>query len=186
MSTKTRWPHAEAFALALEIQAALDPFCYKTVIAGSLRRNRPDVGDIELLFIPRTEMRQAGLFDLEPFDLANEELDRWLLAGTITKRPSVDGRFTYGPKNKLCIHSSGIPIDFFSTTIENWHVSLVIRTGGKATNLKLTNGAISKGAHLNAYGSGVTLQNQKIIPATSERHVFELCGVPYQEPEFRE
>lgn len=77
-------------------------------------------------------------------------------------------------------------MDFFSTTAENWNVSLVIRTGGKATNLKLTNGAIAKGAHLQAFGSGIVLQNKKIIPATSERHVFELCGVPYQEPEFRE
>ncbi len=100
---------------------------------------------------------------------------------------AVDGRTTWGPKNKLAIHcETGIAVDFFATTIENWWVSLVIRTGGKATNLKLTTGALDKGMHLNAYGSGFTLQNKQVVPARSEREVFELAGVPYREPWERE
>lgn len=187
MTTKTRWPHAEALKIAEEIKEALAHHCERIEIAGSIRRKKSEVGDIELLFVPKLGSRQAGLFDNEEFDIAGEIIDGWLRDAIFAKRPAIDGRTTWGPKNKLAIHqATGIAVDFFATTAENWWVSLVIRTGGKATNLKLTNGAIAKGAHLNAYGSGLTLQNKKIIPATSERHVFELCGVPYQEPEFRE
>ncbi len=184
---KTRWPYAEALAIAEEIKADLEPYCYKIEIAGSLRRKRPDVGDIELLVIPKTEMRQAGLFDLEPFDLCNEELERWLATGKIERRPGKDRRTSFGPSNKLTIHTpTGIAVDFFSTTPEKWWVSLVIRTGSYESNMRLTRGAIARGAHLEAYGEGIRLQNQTIIPARGERHVFELCGVPYQEPEDRE
>lgn len=186
MNEKHRWPHAEALSIAEEIRADLYPFCYKIEIAGSIRRKKADVGDIEILLIPKTEMRQVGLFDLEPFDLAHEELNRRLSCGWLEKRKGENGTTSWGPKNKLAIHTgTGIAVDFFTTTPENWWVSLVIRTGGKETNLKLTNGALAKGMHLNAYGSGITLQNQQVIPARGERHVFELCGVPYQQPEDR-
>lgn len=182
---KQRWPRATAILLADEIKSELEPFCERIEIAGSLRREKLDVGDIEILYVPKFEDRQADMFTTEPYDIANEKISEWLNNGTISKRPGVDGRFTWGLKNKLAIHRDGIPIDFFATTIPCWWVSLVIRTGGKESNLKLTNGAIAKGMHLNAYGEGVTLQNKTVIPATSEHHVFDLCGVTYSEPKYR-
>lgn len=187
MSTeKQRWPYAIGAALAEQIKVDLAPFCERIEIAGSIRRKKESVGDVELLFIPKFEDRQFDMFTTAPINLASETLGNWLVAGIISKRPGSDGTFAWGPKNKLAIHSAtGIPIDFFATTAENWWVSLVIRTGGKDTNLKLTTGAQARGASLNAYGCGITLTGGDIIPATSERHVFELCKVPYQEPEER-
>jgi len=182
MSEKTRWPRAEALKLAADIEAMMIPFVDRFEIAGSLRRGRQDVGDIEVLYIPHYENRQVDMFKTESVDTADEELNRFLAKGTFLKRPGANGTTAWGMKNKLALHHSGIPVDFFATTPENWWVSLVIRTGGKETNLKLTNGALAKGMHLNAYGSGFTLQNKQVVPARSEREVFELAGVPYQEP----
>jgi DNA polymerase/3'-5' exonuclease PolX len=181
--SKTKFPHAEALAVAEELQALLAPACHRIAIAGSLRRLKPEVGDIELLFIPRRSERPDGLFDTKIVDVCGEVVE-WLLAkGILAKRPNVNGAFTWGERNKLAIHvPSGIPVDLFGTSEENWWVSLVIRTGSKETNLALTTGANKQGASLMAYGCGVKWSDDTITPATSEQHVFEMCQVPYKEP----
>jgi len=184
--SKQKFDAEEAVPVALALLESLKPFCERIEIAGSLRRCKDQVGDIELLLIPKLESRQVDMFTSEPMDLAHEKLGLMLAHGELQKRPSVTGAFTWGPKNKLAIHTaSGIPVDFFSTTLANWWVSLVVRTGSKETNLKLTMGAQARGARLNAYGSGVTWSDGTVTEATSEQHVFEMCGVPYQEPNSR-
>lgn len=174
-----------ALAAAYELKNALSPFCERIEIAGSLRRGKPEVGDIELVFIPKMDDRQIDFFTSAPVDTASEKITGLLNDEVISKRPNVNGDFTWGERNKLAIHASGIPVDFFSTKADNWWVSLVIRTGSKETNLALTMGAQKKNATLNAYGCGVTWSDGSITKATSERHVFEMCGVAYQEPQFR-
>lgn len=186
MSVKTKWPRAVALAVAAELGDILTPFCERLEIAGSLRRGKPTVGDIELLFIPKSESRADGLFDTTQVNLADEVINRLLSSGVLAKRPNVNGSFAWGEKNKLAIHGpSGIPVDLFATTADNWWLSLVIRTGSKETNLKLTTGAARQGRKLNAYGAGVTMRNGTVTKATSERDVFHLCGCPYLEPKSR-
>jgi len=186
MTHPKRYPYAEALEVAQKLKDALASTCCRIEITGSLRRHKPDVGDIELLFVPREGQRQLDLLSQESYSLADELIAEWVRKDLIAQRPNVKGCFTWGPKNKLAIHTtSGIPLDLFATTERNWWVSLVVRTGGKATNLRLAMGAQRIGRSLNAYGSGVTCSDRSIIPATSEKHVFELCGVPYLEPEER-
>jgi hypothetical protein len=68
----------------------------------------------------------------------------------------------------------------------NWWVSLVIRTGGKDTNLKLATGARKLGRTLHAYGCGVEdLKTGEVVKANSEQDVFRLCAVDYIEPNQR-
>jgi DNA polymerase (family 10) len=186
MSEKRKFPHAAALAVAEELQAMLAPACQRIAIAGSLRRLKPEVGDIELLFIPRLSERPDGLFDNRIVDVCGEVVDDLQRKGVICRRPNVNGAFTLGERNKLAIHvPSGIPVDLFGTSEANWWVSLVVRTGSKETNLALTMGANKQGASLKAYGSGVEWSDGTITPATSEQHVFEMCGVPYKEPSQR-
>lgn len=174
----------EALPIADEVVNLLQPFCERIQIAGSLRRQKETVNDIEVLFIPKlVEDKGSDFFDYEPMDVAEKKINELLAVGYFKKRPNSKGVYAWGQKNKLAIHAdSGIPIDLFSTTAECWWVSLVIRTGSKETNLRLTTGANRLGRTLNAYGCGVTESDGTVIPATSERHVFELCGVPYLEP----
>lgn len=186
MSEKRKFPHAAALAVAEQLQAMLAPACQRIAIAGSLRRLKPEVGDIELLFVPRLSERPDGLFDTRLVDVCSEVVETLLARGILAKRPNVNGSFTWGERNKMAIHvPSGIPVDLFGTSEENWWVSLVIRTGSKETNLALTTGANKQNASLMAYGSGVKWSDGTITPATSEQHVFEMCGVPYKEPQHR-
>jgi DNA polymerase/3'-5' exonuclease PolX len=63
MSTKpstSRIPLARAVSIAETTQAALAPHCERIAIAGSVRRRKAFVGDLELVCIPR--QLATGLF----------------------------------------------------------------------------------------------------------------------------
>ena len=186
MSDKQKFPRAAALAIAGELVAELEPFCQRIEIAGSIRRRKPEVGDIEILHVSRIEDRQVDMFSKAPVDVAAEKIDQMLAAGVIAKRANVRGHFTWGPQNKLAVHvASGIPVDFFSTSLERWWVALVIRTGSRETNLRLTTGALAQQRTLHAYGSGVTCQGGQTIDANSEEEVFQMCGVDFLPPHER-
>jgi DNA polymerase/3'-5' exonuclease PolX len=182
-------PREEALAVSREVYDRLSPFCSRCKIVGSLRRHRKFVGDVEVLFVPKLEKVKTGLFgdDFTNVDTAEFRIEAMRTGGILEKRPNVKGITAWGEKNKLAIHvASGIAVDLFSTTEENWWVSLVIRTGGKRTNLALTMGANKRGLTLHAYGSGFTnLSTGEKIVCHSEEDIFRIAGVPYQEPQFR-
>jgi len=183
---KEKIDSAKVWPVANEILKMLKPFCERIEIAGSLRRGKAQVSDIEVLYVPKFENRQLDMFTTEPFNLAEDQIGKALRDGVFKKRPNEKGFFAWGAKNKLGIHvPSGIPVDLFATENENWFVSLVIRTGSKETNLKLTMGANDLGCTLNAYGCGVTRRDGTVFPANSEQEVFALCGVKYLEPKDR-
>lgn len=183
-----KWPLAEAKRIASEIVPLLAPFCERIEIAGSIRRRRPQVGDIEILCIPKIEERPDGLFDLISCDLLNEECDKLLAGGTLAKRIGKNGSTSWGPKNKLGVYvPMGIPIDIFSTDQACWWNALVVRTGGKQNNLIITTTAMRRGERFEAYGSGFSRSrdDQHIYTTTSERDVFDHLGLPYLEPHQR-
>jgi hypothetical protein len=51
MSTGAKIPYADALASAETLLAALEPYCTRLLIAGSLRRCKPEVGDPGLLHV---------------------------------------------------------------------------------------------------------------------------------------
>ncbi len=59
MSDKQKWPQAAAIEAAADILIRLEDACQPEmcVIAGSIRRGKPNVGDIEILLLMRC-MRQ--------------------------------------------------------------------------------------------------------------------------------
>lgn len=185
---RQRYPRAVALKIAEELEFQLAPLCRACRIVGSLRREKPDVGDIELLYIPiwRKVRSPVDMFAQVPCSEAEDLIAAWLKLGTLKQRPNKLGNFTWGPQNKLAIHAaSGIPVDLFATTEENWWVSLVIRTGGKETNLRLTTGAHACGRKLHAYGSGFTDRDGGRLLCKSEEEVFGFAGLPYLPPEKR-
>ncbi len=175
--------------VADQLIAELSPHCDRICFAGSLRRRKPEVGDLELVYIPREEMRgdPDDIFHTPKFtNVTDLVIARLEGDGVLARRKNINGSEMYGEKNKLMIHvASGIPVDLFATTVENWWVTLVIRTGSKEMNLRLTNGAIARGGSLNAYGAGVTWRDGHVSVTTSEKAVFDLCGVAYLEPHQR-
>jgi len=177
---KTRCPLHRAEQVASEVVNLLEPYCERIAVAGSIRRRKPEVGDIEILAIPKYGglSCHVNLLDQEILDL----MHRGILDFRLSKR----GRRAFGQKNKLMVHlPSGIGVDVFSTSQECWPVALVIRTGGAETNKRIAMAALRKGWHLRAYGSGFSTPQGDVV-CRSERDVFELVGLPYVPPEQRE
>jgi DNA polymerase/3'-5' exonuclease PolX len=186
-SGKLRWPADLARRIGDELVAALKPCCEQACIAGSLRRNKAEVGDIEILYVPRIgQIRRPGALFTEPGSLADDLLEQWLAAGVLAKRLNKNGRPVWGPLNKLARHSSsGISVDFFATTPNRWFVSLVMRTGSAAMNAELAGSGLGRGMKLHAYGVIERLATGELIVPQSEQEVFELLGMPYREPHER-
>ena len=189
MSDKPRFPADEAKAVAAEIMRWLDPACERLVVAGSLRREKPTVGDVEILYLPLTELRPnpQDMFNALTINLADEAIATMESAGVLERRKNTIGRETFGPLNKLMRHrASGIPVDLFcEPSWDDWFRSLVIRTGPKELNVRLITTAAKRGIGVHAYGTGLTDMRGNPIPCDSEERFFEICGARYLEPKDR-
>ena len=184
---KKRWPRDQAIAVARELCQHLTPVCERIIVAGSLRRGKSTVGDVEILFIPRTAIRTIDLFSSGPVSMADEEIQRMLDAGILTKRIGSNGHTAWGDKNKLAVHRSGIPVDLFASTWENWWNYLVCRTGPAESNIRIANAALALGYRWNPYGPGYTrLADGEVILMDSEEAVFRFVGLPFNEPTDRQ
>ena len=63
MSTGPRIPLAEALDVAANVVSALGPHCQKIDIAGSIRRQSPTIGDVEIVCLPdRSPLESTPLF----------------------------------------------------------------------------------------------------------------------------
>ena len=159
----------KAKAIARDLVNYLTPGINRIIIAGSIRRQKPQVGDIELLVIPRANYLDKILDDL-------------MMQGILAMRLNKRGYRVYGSKNKLMLHvPSGIGVDIFSTDEVCWPVALVVRTGGEKTNKRIATTALRRGYRFHAYGSGFSTP-QGYIVCHSEREVFEVVDLPYLEP----
>lgn len=181
----------DALAVAREVYNLLCGHCVKLKVAGSLRRGKRTVNDIEFVYIPRFEERDADLFGVEKHktNLVDKALDHLIGTGVLRKRLTESNQTIWGEKNKFAVHvQSGIPIDFFATTEAGWWNTIVIRTGGKKTNLMLTKRANDMGFSLEAYGIGFHKMDDKsyVIPMKSEDEIWKFLRLPYVPPEMRE
>lgn len=183
MIDKPKYPRSAAIAAAKEILAEL--ITERVVIAGSLRRRKPLVGDIEILYIPKTETGPdpADLFSHRTLNLTDQSIQAMIQRRLIAPRENTLGSTTWGEKNKLARHlPSGIPVDFFATSPRAWHNYLVCRTGGAENNVAISTAAQKKGWSWHPYRSGFTDDQGQFVPVHSEQDVFTLIGLPYLEP----
>lgn len=183
MSDKPKFPRAEALAVAKIFCDFLSPFCQKLIVAGSLRRRKESVGDVELVYVSKLATERDGLFDSVRVALVDKLLGDLERNGTIARRHNINGAEMWGAKNKLAFHgASGVPVDFFAATNANWFNYLVCRTGGARSNTEIASAAQRKGWKWNPYGEGFTDERGALVRVTSERDAFELVGLPYREP----
>ena len=190
---KKKFPRAAAIEVAREMVRALEPVCERLIIAGSLRRRKEAVGDVEVLYIPKfkTETPEPPLDFFEApvpirVDLAEATLEDLVYDKVLAKRLNSLGFQTWGLKNKLALHvASGIPVDFFSTTPEAWGSYLVCRTGGAQNNIDICTAAQRRNLKWSPY-EGFIDQGGNLLLAKTEQEVYELAGLPYREPWERE
>jgi DNA polymerase/3'-5' exonuclease PolX len=194
MSGKIKFPRAASLGVARRICDVLKLHTEKLIVAGSLRRRKQEVGDVEIVYIPKMASRPdpSDLFGAAEsggksvqINLCDEIINAWVKDGHFSKRPKSDGTFTWGEEIKLAVHNdSGIPVDFFQARPANWFCLLVCRTGSKESNERICNAAIARGWRWNPYGAGFhdRATGELVRTVRSERDVFEAVGLSYKEP----
>lgn len=182
-SDRPRYPRAEALAVAEALKAQLTPVCERIEIAGSLRRGKPAVGDIELVCIPKPI---DPFYSWGEYDQLDAALRQMISDGLLRKRRNKQGRFIgYGIQNKYLVHvPSGIGVDVFSTEGRYWGMALVVRTGPKEFNIRMMTRFRELGMRGHAYGGSTDIGGTE-LDCPDEEPVFRLLGWPYMLPEER-
>ena len=189
-----RWPARIGRQVAAELLTLLGPSCERLCIAGSLRRNMREIGDLDLVCIPKVERvkvpkARPSMFDPDPIethetDLLTARVRELIDQGRLALRPSSIGRVTFGDLNKLLIHTATeLPVDIFSTTHENWGMALLKNTGPKEFNVRVMIRFKELGMQGHAYG-GVSTDSGE-IQCPKEETVFQLLRWSYIDPEKR-
>lgn len=190
MSGKPRFPRALAIGVAREIVAALQPACMRDhlIVAGSLRRRKEEVGDVEIVYVPVIEQRKGpsgDMFAPEAYtahNLADEALARLINAHVLEPRTNTLGHAMMGESNKLLRHlATSVPVDLFAIAAPSWWNYVVCRTGGAETNVRIASEAKRKGWRWSPYSPGFKRAGA-IRAVRSEREVFAFVGLPYLEP----
>ena len=174
----------DALRVATEILDVLKPVTERIEICGSLRRGKPEVSDIEILYIPKIGLSNDDLFNPSPKDMTAAEIERMVESGLLSKRSNTRGSFTWGNLNKLSIHNaSGIPVDLFcEPRQDDWWRSVVIRTGSADFNIRLITTAAKHGVKVHAYNTGLTDNVGNPIVCKSEEDFFKICHMPWKLP----
>lgn len=192
MSTGVRVSLVSATEIAEELVDALGRSCERIEIAGSIRRRMPDVGDVELVAVPRihTETHREGLFEERSIEVDELQavVDALLADGTLMVHPFDPKR---GPRYSKLVHvASGIQVDLFSARPETFGLILAIRTGPPAYSRWLVTEARSRGHHvaegeLHAGGAGCGFVPCATIPTLEEADVYRALGLFHPIPEQR-
>ena len=170
---ETKIPYADALAVAQALEARLRSSCTRTLIAGSLRRRKSEVGDLELVVQPIT----APLYDMFG-ELCGEHS---LLDDALADLAPV--RQKNGERYKAFVWE-GMPVDLFIATRETWGCIATIRTGSADfTHWLVTNRRHGGGspAHLRFAEGRVWLADQA-METTAEEDLFNLLEQPWVDP----
>jgi len=152
------WPRVEKLVEEFESMKEVENISP----AGSLRRKRETVGDIDILVA--TENPQKIM---EKFTSMPDVIKVWG-KGLTKASVRVKGNFD---------------IDLRVVPKESWGAALQYFTGSKAHNIKVRQIAIDKELKLNEYG---VFRGKENIASKTEEEVYEAIGLRYLEPELRE
>lgn len=167
--------YTQARIIAGRLIKELSPYCQRLEIAGSLRRKKPEVGDIELIAIPK--------FGVDLFGNVTEEhlLDSvdWERFGKVIKA---------GHKYKQIELYQGINLDLFIVTPPaQFGVQFVIRTGPADFSKRFVTSKKFGGLLPSVFRvqDGAIWSNNHVIETPEEADVFHVIGLPFIEPEKR-
>lgn len=157
-----KWSDIEPVAQALLADLSATPGVRKAVAAGSLRRGRETVGDLDLLVTaenPRAVMERLT---------AGAEVQRVLEKGVT--RASV-------------VLKSGLQVDVRAVAPVSFGAAWLYFTGSKAHNIALRKLAQDQGLKLNEYG---LYRGKQRLAGDTEEAVYTALSLPFIEPELRE
>jgi len=159
-----RIPLGEALPIAEEVTEALGALegVIEARVAGSLRRMKETIGDIDIL-----AMAEDGGGVIERF----------------TKLPFVDEVLLAG-ETKCSVRVKGtLQLDVRVVRPESWGAALQYFTGSQAHNVHMRTIAIKHGLVLNEYG---LFRDGRRLAGRTEEEIYEKLGMEWIPPELRE
>ncbi|MDE3098423.1 MAG: DNA polymerase/3'-5' exonuclease PolX [Verrucomicrobiota bacterium] len=137
--------------------------------AGSLRRHREIIGDIDLLASSKKPGTVIEFFVSQP--------------GVVTVTAK-------GGTKASVILEGGIQSDLRVVSDREYPFALMYFTGNKEHNIVMRQRAIARGLRLNEYGlfksKEETRDPKRLVPCDSEEEIFQKLDLPFIEPELRE
>jgi DNA polymerase (family 10) len=134
----------------------------RAIAAGSFRRRKETVGDVDLLAVAGSAEAVMKHF---------------------VKTPGVVRTLAEGPTKSAVRFASGLQVDLRVVPKASYGAALNYFTGSKEHNVALRQLAIRHGWKLNEYG---LYKGTKQIAGASEEEIYEKLGLDYIEPELRE
>ena len=161
---RERMTIAQATLVAEEFVGALKelPEVKRIAAAGSLRRQKETVRDIDILVVsdkPQKVMR------------------------ALTQLPSVKGIQAEGKTKASVRTKEDVQVDCRVVEAKSFGAALLYFTGSKNFNIKIRQIAIKKGLKVNEYG---VFKGSAFICGTTEDEIFRTLGMAYIPPELRE
>jgi DNA polymerase (family 10) len=139
--------------------------------AGSLRRGKETVGDLDLLVIMR------------PGHDKQKDVDA--VAAHILKYPGIQQTLAHGENKVSVLLESGLQVDVRLLDKESFGAALLYFTGSKEHNVALRGRANEMGWTLNEYAL-TTLKGSKVVARKTEEEIYSKLKLEYIEPELRE
>ena len=165
---------AEVEPLAYKILCEIEPFCVKAEIAGSIRRRKGGINDIDIVVQPRTE---PGSW-LNIIKTLRSEFD------ALTEKQGDKLATLYVPFAS-CKGQGHVQVDLYRATSATWGILLLVRTGSKEHNVYLCNLALAKGMRL-LYSQGLVDKDGRVVAGKTEEEVFQALELPFIIPQERE
>ncbi len=155
-----------AMRTATAMVAALSavPGCQRCAYAGSLRRWRETIGDVDIL---------AAAQDSAP------------LMAAFAAGPDVAGVIVSGPAKTSIRTSAGLQADLRVVPLDAWGAALQYFTGSQAHNVAVRQIAVRKKLRLSEYGLFDTGTGELIVSRTEEE-VYHRLGLAWIPPAMRE
>ena len=139
--------------------------------AGSLRRGKETVGDLDLL------VTLADAFT------SQKHVDA--LAEHILKFPDIDQKLAHGENKVSFTLTNGLQVDVRLLEKENFGAALMYFTGSKEHNVALRGRANDMGLTLNEYALA-TLKGEKRVGGRTEEEIYAKLKLDFVPPELRE
>ncbi len=148
----------------------------RAAFAGSLRRGRETIGDLDILVEAADPAAARDAFTQMP------EVTKILAAG--------DAKCSV----RIEVHRKAMQADLRIVSAGSWGAALMYFTGSKEHNVRLRERALKKGMTLNEYGlyiedkAKTPPQHRGVasLAGADEAGIFKTLGVPYAPPELRE
>ncbi len=138
--------------------------CARCTYAGSLRRMKETIGDIDIL---------VAAEDSAPFMAALREL------------PHTDEVIAHGEKKTSIRTTKGLQVDLRVLPPAAWGAGLQYFTGSKEHNVRTRAIAVRRGLRLSEYGL-FRAKDDKMITSETEEEIYARLGLPWIPPPLRE